>query len=181
MKIWQLSFDFNNYANLQAIPPLTADEIQSFNGSKKLASWSPRRVKPIETELELGDAPGFTIPVFSQKACDVLMPLIEQDVELLPLLSSKGTFFGVNVTNVLDVIDYDNSIFRRFSDGKRIMAFQKYSFRVCDALNRCNIFKIIDEPTRKAFVSDRVKVAIEENNLKGFSLRLVWDNEEMNS
>ena len=63
MKIWQLCFDVNNYANLQAIPPLTAEEIQSFNGSKKLADWSPRRVEPIETDLELGDAPGFTIPV----------------------------------------------------------------------------------------------------------------------
>ena len=37
MKIWQLCFDVNNYANLQAVPPLTADDIQSFNGSKKLA------------------------------------------------------------------------------------------------------------------------------------------------
>lgn len=34
MKIWQLCFDVNNYANLQAVPPLTADEIQSFNGTK---------------------------------------------------------------------------------------------------------------------------------------------------
>lgn len=178
MKIWQLCFDVNNYANLQAVPPLTADEIQSFNGSKKLSDWSPRRVEPIETDLELGDAPGFTIPVFSQKACDVLMLLMEQDVELLPLQSSKGILFGVNVTTVLDVIDYDNSNFRRFSDGKRIMAFQKYSFRMCEALNSCNIFKIIDEPTRRAFVSDQVKAAIEENALKGFSLRLVWDNGE---
>ena len=178
MKIWQLCFDVNNYANLQAIPPLTADEIQSFNGSKKLADWSPRRVEPIETDLELGDAPGFTIPVFGQKACDVLVPLMEHDVELLPLACSKGTFFGVNVTNLLDVIDYESSVFRRFSDGKRIMAFQKYSFRVCDALNKCNIFKITDEPTRRAFVSDRFKTAIDKNGLKGFSLRLVWDNGE---
>ena len=178
MKIWQLCFDVNNYANLQAIPPLTADEIQSFNGSKKLADWSPRRVEPIEIDLELGDAPGFTIPVFSQKACDVLVPLMEHDVELLPLTCSKGAFFGVNVTNLLDVIDYENSVFRRFSDGKRIMAFQKYSFRVCNALNKCNIFKITDEPTRRAFVSDRFKTAIDKNGLKGFSLRLVWDNGE---
>ena len=106
------------------------------------------------------------------------MPLMEQDVELLPLTSSKGAFFGVNVTNLLDIIDYDSSIFRRFSDGKRIMAFQKYSFRMCDALNKCNIFKITDEPTRRAFVSDRFKAAIEKNGLKGFSLRLVWDNGE---
>ena len=90
MKIWQLSFDVNNYTNLQAVPPLTADEIQSFNGTKKLSSWSPRQVEPIKTDLKLGDAPGFTIPVFSQKACDALMPLMEQDVELLPLACSKG-------------------------------------------------------------------------------------------
>ena len=66
MKIWQLCFDVNNYANLQAFPPLTADDIQSFNGSKKLTEWTPLRVEPIESDLELGDAPGFSIAVFSK-------------------------------------------------------------------------------------------------------------------
>ena len=178
MKIWQLCFDVENFANLRAFPPLTADYIQSFSGSKKLAEWTDLRVEPIEPDLELGDAPGFTIPVFSQHACDVLMPLMREEVELLPLVCSKGSFFGVNVTNLLDVIDYESSVFRRFSDGKRIIAFQKYSFRICDALNRYSIFKIIDEPTRRAFVSDQFKDAIEKNGLKGFKLRLVWDSGE---
>ena len=178
MKIWQLCFDVNNYANLQAIPPLTADEIQSFNGAKKLSNWNPYQVEPIETDLEIGDAPGFTIPVFSQKACDVLMPLIAQEVELLPLSCSSGIFYGVNVIKVLDVVDYNSSIFRKFSDGKRIMAFQKYSFRLCEELEKSNIFKIIDEPTRRAFVSEHVKNAIEKNELRGFNLRLVWDDGE---
>lgn len=179
MKIWQLCFDVNNYANLQPIPELTADEIQSFNGSTKLLNWHPYQVEPIENNLELGDAPGFTIPVFSQKACDVLMPLISHDVEFLPLLCSRGNFFAVNVIKVLDVIDYSNSIFRKYSDGKRIMTFQKYSFRSCNALNESNIFKIIDEPTRRAFVSEQFKKTIEENELKGFNLKLVWDDEQI--
>ena len=47
MKIWQLCFNVNNYANLQAFPPLTADDIQSFNGSKKLAGWTPLRIADV--------------------------------------------------------------------------------------------------------------------------------------
>lgn len=109
------------------------------------------------------------------------MPLMEQDVELLPLTCSKEAFFGVNVTNLLDVIDYDCSIFRRFSDGKRIMAFQKYSFRMCDALIKCNIFKITDEPTRRAFVSDRFKAAIEKMDSKDLALDWYGITEKTNS
>ena len=47
MKIWQLCFNVNNYANLQAFSPLTADDIQSFNGSKKLAGWTPLRIADV--------------------------------------------------------------------------------------------------------------------------------------
>lgn len=176
MKIWQLCFDVNHFANLQAIPPFTADEIQSFDGTKRLDGWHPRQVKPIETDLELGDAPGFTIPVFSQKACDALMPLISNEVELLPLLCSKGAFYGINVIKVLNVVDYNNAVFRRFRDSTRIMAFQKYSFCLCDELKEANIFKIIDEPTRRAFVSERFKNAIDKYGLTGFNLRLIWDD-----
>lgn len=175
MKIWQLCFDVNNYAALQAEPPLTADELQSFNGSTKLLNWKPYKVSPIEKDMPLGNSPVFSFPVFSETACNILKPLIKHEVELLPLLCDEGAFYGVNVTNVLNVIDYAKSKYYTYRDGKRIMSFQKYSFRLCDELKTSNIFKIVDEPTRRAFVSERVKRAIEENSLEGFDLRLVWE------
>lgn len=39
------------------------------------------------------------------------------------------------------------------------------------------MFKILDEKTRYAFVSDEFKQTVEKNNLLGFKFKLVWDSE----
>lgn len=180
MKIWKLCFELDRYDNLKPLKPFTVEEYQSFDGRRKKTDWKKLPVKRMEPEkgLELGDAPGFVIPVFSKRALDVLRPLIETDVEMLELDFLEAPYWGINVINVLDVIDYSKSRYRTYSDGKRIMVFQKYAFRECEELTKTNIFKIKDEPTRWAFVSDEFKKLVEENNLKGFVFQLVWDSDE---
>lgn len=179
MRIWQLYFDVDKYENLVPVIKFSADEIQSFDGRRKKDVWTPVQVKRMEPEkkLELGDAPGFTIPVFSRRALEILYPIIKDSVEVLELKFPEEEFYGINIISVLDVIDYSKSQYRTFSDGKKIMAFQKYVFKMCRELEINNIFKIVDEKRRRAFVSDRFKNAVEENNLKGFKFKLVWDSE----
>ena len=180
MKIWQLLFEVDKYDNLIPVKGFTADDIQSFDGRKKKEFWEPLPVMRMEPEknLELSDAPGFTIPVFSKTALEILRPLIQNSVEELELQFQEAEYLGINVTTVLDVIDYSKSEYRMYSDGKRIMAFQKYAFKICDELLSNNIFKIVDEPRRRAFVSETFKQAVEKNNLTGFRFKLVWDSEQ---
>lgn len=180
MRIWQLHFEVDKYDNLIPVKGFSADEIQSFDGRRKKETWKPLPVKRMEPQkkLELGDAPGFTIPVFSKKALEVLYPMIQNSVEILELQLSEEEFYGINVISVLDVIDYSKSQYRTFSDGKRIMAFQKYVFRMSEELVKNDMFKIIDERRRRAFVSDKFKQTVEENNLTGFKFKLVWDSEQ---
>ena len=180
MKIWQLSFDVDSYDNFIPDVEFTADEVQSFNGQSKKSNWTPIRVKRMEPEkgLNLSDSPGFTIPVFSKKALSVLASITSDSAEALELISDTGEYYGINVTAVLDVIDYAKSEYVMYSDGKRIMAFKKYAFLLNPELFNHDIFKIIDEPTRRAFVSDRFKNLVEDNGLTGFKFKLVWDNEE---
>lgn len=180
MKIWKLYFEVDKYENLIPIRAFTADEIQSFDGRKKKDIWKRLPVKRMEPEkkLELSDAPGFTIPVFSKKAVEILRPLIQNSIEELELQFEEAEYYGINVTTVLDVIDYPKSKYKMYSDGKRIMVFEKYAFKRCDELNNNNIFKIVDEPRRWAFVSDKFKQTVEENGLSGFKFKLVWDSEQ---
>ena len=49
-----------------------------------------------EKGLELSDAPGFTIPVFSRRAWECLEPLISKNVEILPLDFNEKEYFGIN-------------------------------------------------------------------------------------
>ena len=180
MKIWQLYFEVDKYDNIIPISEFSADEIQSFDGRSKKYTWKPLPVKRMEPEkkLELSDAPGFIIPVFSKKALEILFPLVQNSVEVLELEFPEKEFWGINVISMLDVIDYSKSKYKTFSDGKRIMAFQKYAFRMCDELVSNDIFKIVDEKRRRAFVSDRFKETVEKNNLSGFLFKLVWDSEQ---
>ena len=130
--------------------------------------------------LKLSNAPGFSIPVFDKKALDILLPMVENEIEVLPLLCEEREFFAINVIKVLDCVDYDKSKYRTFRDGKRIMAFEKYTFKL-DDIKGSNIFKIIDEPRRKPFVSDEFRDKVLETGLTGFKFKLVWDSEDFMS
>lgn len=180
MKIWQLRFELDKYENLMPVRGFTADEIRSFDGRKMKENWNPLPVIRMEPEkgLELGDAPGFTIPVFSKRALEILRPLIQNNIEELELQFQEGEYYGINVITVLNVIDYTKSIYEMYRDGNRIMVFEKYAFKDCAEIVDNNIFKIVDEPTRWAFVTEKFKKAAEENHLSGFKFKLVWDSEQ---
>lgn len=179
MKIWKLSSDVDNYDWVEPIPYPDLDYIQSFDGRKKAERWKIskfQRVYP-EESLTLGDNPNCFVPVFSKKAVDVLIPLIKDDSELLPIDFNEGTFFIINVITVLNVINYDKSDFIRFESSGRIMMFNKYVFNKSDELLGHHIFKIKDEAINYPFVSDKFKSFVERNGLEGFIFELVWDSE----
>lgn len=178
MKIWKLNFELDLYDNFVPEKEFTVEDIHSFDGRAKLENWKPVKVKRMESEknLALSDAPGFLFPVFSQKALDCLYPLIKNYVEVLPLEFEENDYFGINVINVLDAINYGEADYKTFRDGKRIMAFKKYAFLPSIVLN-IPIFKIVDEKTRYAFVSSEFKKIAEDNGLTGFKFELVWDSE----
>lgn len=179
MKIWQLNFELDEYDNLIPMREFSVEEIQSFDGRSHLKQWKAFPVKRMEPEkgLALSDAPGFTIPVFSRRALECLEPLISENVEILPLNFEEKEYLGINIITILDAIDYENSIYKTYRDGKRIMAFNKYVF-LPNIVENVPIFKISDEKTRYAFVSDEFKQTVEKNNLSGFKFKLVWDSEQ---
>lgn len=177
MKIWHLGFELDKFDNLIPIEELSLDEIQLFNGSRRRELWKPIAVKKME-DKELSNAPGFYshIPVFDKIALEVVKDLIKDYAEALPLICSEGEFYAINVVEVLNGIDYDKAKFKTYRDGKRIMRFEKYEF-VKNAIDKKHIFKIVDEPLRKPFVSDEFRNRVIDNKLEGFKFELVWDSE----
>ena len=85
MKIWQLLFDVDNYDNFILDEKISVDELQSYDGRKLLPKRNNFFVKRMEPEKgqELGDAPGFIMPVFSEHALRILYPLIDKSVEAI--------------------------------------------------------------------------------------------------
>ena len=81
----------------------------------------------------------------------------------------------MNITKVIDCIDYDNAEYKSLPDGK-IMFFTKYAF-IEDKVKNQHIFKIPEFKTSRFFVSDEFKKRVEDTGMKGFEFRLLWDSE----
>lgn len=180
MKIWKLTADVNNYESLMAVDSDYDYYASILDGQSRIDEWEPVELKCMYGEgMPLSDFPYYYgDPVMSDKAIDVLEPLIKDSVEYLKVLFDEKSYNIVNVIKVLNVIDYEKSVYKTFADGKGILVFEKYSFRMCDELCSSDIFKLVDEPRRDPFVSDRFKKVVEDNNLTGFKFELVWDSED---
>lgn len=176
MKIWRLDFDVDHYENLFAGDSFDYIEFHARPGKSKKQGWKPIKVVRMypQEDLPLGDAPGFTVPVFSIKAKNALSPLIAKNVEFLPLDFAEKTFFAVNVLTILEgAVDLSQCKYYTFPNG-RVMWINEYVFNKHVA-EKAPIFKIAEEPKRCAFVSDAFQDIIVQEALEGFKLELVWE------
>jgi hypothetical protein len=91
--------------------------------------WKPARVrknrgKPVDIIGLMGAA-----LAFSDRAVEVLAPLIGDVIELLPLTyDGPGRFQVVNMLDIVDCLDEERSSIARYSDGG-IMLVEKYVFK----------------------------------------------------
>lgn len=178
MKIWILDCDVDNYENLTWKKELDIDYIQSFNGVEKMKDWNPMQVKRMY-DRKFSNSPGFSphIPIFDEKAINVLGDLLIGNAEILPLDCEDGNFYAINVVNVIDCIDYEKSKYKTFRDGKRIMRFTKYVFDE-RKISGVNLFKTKEEPLKRPFVSEKFRKRVVDNQLTGFKFELAWDSSQ---
>ncbi|MCM0759876.1 hypothetical protein M7775_15055 [Sporomusa sphaeroides DSM 2875] len=176
MRIWHLDADVNNFDNLTTLKQKDWETLR-FDGRKLFETWKPLAVRVIE-DRKISDTPGLSsgAPVLSPRAISVLQELVGDTVEVLPLICSSGEYYVINVLDVVDCIDYEKAEFKRYEHSGRIMRFIKYAFK-SECIKGKHIFKIVDEPVRRPFVSDEFRNKVIESGLEGFEFELVWDSE----
>lgn len=171
-----MSSDANNYDNLTMCNEQDWERFMSyeFDGRGLKEVWVPFHVKEIK-ERKNSDIPSFSAgaPVLSICAVEKLAPYLNDNVEVLPIHCIKGDYCIINVTNVIDCIDYEKSEVKRFKSSGRIMRFIKYSFKP-ETIRNEHIFKIADYAGGHVFVSDEFKNIVEASDLKGFLFEEVW-------
>jgi hypothetical protein len=134
--------------------------------------WQPICVG-IEPMAKKGEFPSLsTALVFSDKALKVLMPLIKNSIDLLPLQCNSNHYTIIKVHDVVDCLDYSRAVVRKFPSSGRIMEIISYSFKY-ECINNKNIFKIPEIKTR-VFVSQKFKDFVENNHLEGLIFREVY-------
>ncbi len=137
--------------------------------------WTPRLVKG--RVRPYNDYPCCTmyIPAFSQKAVDALRDMLEPNGELLPLVSTVGSYYAYNVTTVADVLDHDRSEVKWFETAKRkviAMSIDRYEFHP-EKLEGLSIFRIVEEPL-KTYVTNLFVERVREHKLRGFVFVKLW-------
>lgn len=118
----------------------------------------------------LGDYPVFCIPVISLRAKKLLEEFWKGKVEFIKIkIDADDNYYVVNVLNVLDILDLQNSDVIMFPNTDRIMIIKEYSF--FEFNDDCtSIFKIKGYERGEVFINEAVYHKIISENLQGFEL-----------
>ncbi|WP_353254895.1 imm11 family protein [Burkholderia anthina] len=102
--------------------------------------------------------------VFSQRALDVLAPVLRDSGEILQVDAPVKDMFGFHVTRVIEnAVDMDAS---RFKVYPQATVFNKI-FILKSRIEGADIFRLKESPAT-VFVSERFRELVEQNKLKGF-------------
>ena len=106
-------------------------------------------------------------PVISERARQVLRPLLDGHTEILPLITVKGRqYYAVNVLTVVDCLDRDKSVIWYTKDGSgRILDIRQHVFDP-ERTQPVPIFKI-PESTSAVFVTRPFVDAVIKAQLAG--------------
>lgn len=175
MSIWQIQTSGENYKYLKLVNKEAAwietNWYTWFDGSSLLEKWSSSEIHVEESPKGIaGDFPPLTASaiVCSERAANILRPMLNSSAELLPLKGNKEKYFLINVTCVIDCLDMERSILQRFASSNRIMRVLHYAWK-SDCLGNTEIFKLPEFVRSYHFVTDKFKQVVESHNLRGLT------------
>lgn len=125
------------------------------------------------------------MPIFSEKAIDILYELLKDQVQLFPFNTTNNKkYYAGNVINVLDCLDGNRCEVKRFRNG-RIMKYLNYAF-IEEKVKEQDVFKVVNHESKitistKVFVSDSFREKVLTSNLVGFDFIEVWDSNQNTS
>jgi hypothetical protein len=111
----------------------------------------------------------FSAPVVSDRARNVLEPLIGAECEFLPLTTIRGELYhALNVINVVDCLDHAVSDIAFFSSNpSKIMSIESFIFHEDRIPDTTIIFKIPESLCDTPFVSKTFVDAVIDHKLTG--------------
>lgn len=138
--------------------------------------WIPPVAHGFEDNPETeGDFPSLSnydeIPVMSQRAWEVLRPLIGYCCEALPIIHPTGKpYFIIHVMETVDCLDADRSDLTRNATTGRVNRIYRYAFK-SGMLQGKHIFKLPLESSGELIVDENFRRAVEANRLRGLEFK----------
>lgn len=139
--------------------------------SRKFDSIRPSEYKD-EVYKPIGDV--FSIDtssyIINEKAYKVLYPYLKNHSQTFQLKNEDKMFYVINVTDIIDCLDYDKSEIKYFPSSGRIMNVEKYAFHN-KKLKNATIFKLPEFLKGISYVTEEFKDVVEENYITGFKFK----------
>jgi hypothetical protein len=145
-----------------------------FRDAKPLAAtWNPLRMTPDLGRRRKQPPPSdfpwvetFT-PVFSERAWEILRPLIESDAEALPVFGGDRTYYAIHPLQVASgVLDLKRALYSKNSFTKTITWVRKYVLRA-EAIPHASIFSLEEATQTSVFVSEEFCAVVKTAKLVG--------------
>lgn len=174
MKVWSLVPNINSMVIGLKNFDDDSDKVE-FNG-EPILNWEAIEMKT-HKKNKLVDFPHFlsNVLVMSEKARNLLNDFFSDYTQFLPIKHGKQTLFFINVTTVIDCLDYSRTEYVTMPSGK-ISHFKRLYFNKDMVKNRL-IFKTPEFANKRIFVTDKMKEIIEKSNLEGIEFNLEWDSD----
>lgn len=152
-------------------------------GESLIRSWDPLPVRNFFGEKEglfpekISDFPSLIMgdPVFSEQAWRIFEPIIGSYTEPLPLITVEGKYYALNILNIIDALDKENSQISYNKVTGRVSRVFKHVFNT-DKIKDQLIFKVPETKGLEVYVSEEFKKIVEKNNLKGLDFSNVLFN-----
>ncbi|WP_059042048.1 imm11 family protein [Paenibacillus rubinfantis] len=153
--------------------PISSD----FDGKPKIDLWSPTKVETV-SKKNFHDFPIYlsSKPVVSARVKKVIEPFVKDEVEFLPLLHEEINLYMINVTNVLDCVDWERSDVQTYKDGS-LAGFNKLVFDFTKIPEGTYIFKFKERASTLVFVTELFKNLVESHKFKGLDFSEAYDSE----
>lgn len=158
----------------------------SFNEKKRLSdAWDPVSVnvlsynpRGLKKKLIHADflTSTFSSLCLTQNAYEKLKDFIEPYGELLPLKCEEENLWVLNVTNIIDAIDFERSIpYPDCETGNYDYPnFYRFAFKQ-DIIKNAPVFRLPQPLITRTFFTDIFLQKIRDENLTGINFRLEWD------
>lgn len=170
MKVYRYTADADSFASLDERAK-DRPVLDAIVGQPLAAKWTPLKLKWDDGVERRGDFPSLrdTVPTLSQKAWDLLAPILGTSVEALPATGNDGErLYLLNVLDARKCLDLERSKVE-YDDG-HILFIDKYRF-IEGSLDGAMIFRLAEEPGFEILLTEQFKAKIKELRLVG----LLWD------
>ena len=144
-------------------------------GGRFAEEWEPPYLRLYEGELDEEDIEvakpipdfinGFINMACSQRAKEVIEPLVGEEVEFLPLRTEVGPYWEMNLPRI-SCLDEARAEVKRFPSSGRIMEVVRFAFR-WEAMEGHHLFWVRETGMMYTLASEAFRRLVEEHGLTG--------------